>query len=351
MNKYIIFIIFIIAIYLLLSENTEKFYVPENKYIYDYENKNIDKIIDTNINIDRNDILCIPQYQNKNTIKLLFLNFTNEYININLYFNNIKKIFKVIPSYSEYIIYDENFNFQFKKDKNINIPKTIMQTSKSRYVTNNKFLSVRSIIDHNPHYNYVFYDNEEAKSFIVQYYDKDVIDAYNKLIPGAYKADLFRYCYLYIKGGIYIDCKMICHINFDELFTYNYDIILVKDRISNAYWNGFICAKPKLEIFRKCINEVVENVKKEYYGSNMLDITGPTMFYNTIHSSLNNLNTKILYLTNLDYQDLNNHIYDENNKKILNVLYPNYYIENDYRLKNHYHVHWNNKTVYKKDIL
>ena len=35
----------------------------------------------------------------------------------------------------------------------------------------------------------------------------DVLNAYDSLIPGAYKADLFRYLVLYREGGVYLDCK------------------------------------------------------------------------------------------------------------------------------------------------
>ena len=45
------------------------------------------------------------------------------------------------------------------------------------------------------------------REFISKYFNKDVLEAYDTLLPGAYKADLWRYCILYKMGGIYMDIK------------------------------------------------------------------------------------------------------------------------------------------------
>ena len=53
--------------------------------------------------------------------------------------------------------------------------------------------------------------------FIKSHFSKRVLYAYDKLIPGAFKADLWRYCIIYINGGIYIDIKYEClHFKFIE---------------------------------------------------------------------------------------------------------------------------------------
>ena len=55
---------------------------------------------------------------------------------------------------------------------------------------------------------YVFSDNDR-RLFIEQHFDTTVLHAYDSLIPGAYKADLWRYCVLYINGGIYLDSHLM----------------------------------------------------------------------------------------------------------------------------------------------
>jgi hypothetical protein len=52
---------------------------------------------------------------------------------------------------------------------------------------------------------YKFYSDDEADRFLSTHFPPQVREAYNSLIPGAFKADLFRYCVLLIYGGVYAD--------------------------------------------------------------------------------------------------------------------------------------------------
>jgi mannosyltransferase OCH1-like enzyme len=66
----------------------------------------------------------------------------------------------------------------------------------------------------NPEFEYHFYDDNQCREYIKDNFNKDVLHAFDKLIPGAFKADLWRYCILYKKGGIYLDIKYQCENNF-----------------------------------------------------------------------------------------------------------------------------------------
>jgi hypothetical protein len=157
MNKYIIILIilFIFLLVMFITNDQKKmFVVSENNIIKNEMIKNDIYIpISVEIKINNDKIKCIPIYINKNTIKVIFLNFIGREKKIIISIDNIKKILLIKPFYSSVNISDEKFNFIPKTYKNISIPKTIMQTSKSRYVTNNKYLSIHSIIDNNPNYN------------------------------------------------------------------------------------------------------------------------------------------------------------------------------------------------------
>lgn len=52
---------------------------------------------------------------------------------------------------------------------------------------------------------YRFYNDNDAAAFLQRHFPPAVFEAYQALIPGAFKADLFRYCVLLIAGGIYAD--------------------------------------------------------------------------------------------------------------------------------------------------
>jgi hypothetical protein len=344
----IIFLLLILSV-IFYYKKTEHFKDPETEKIQDKKPDNsVYYIENINIKYDNNKIVIIPIYKNSTSVKLLVLNYSPDNIKLPIRINYIDKELDIKKKYNEIVLKDNKFNFE-KKEFNIKckIPKIIMQTGRSNRITKNKYLSIQSIINNNKNYKYEYFNDNSALKFIKKHFDKGVVNAYNKLIPGAYKADLFRYCYLYINGGIYIDCKMICHINFDDLIGNN-DIVLVKDIGERAYWNGFICAIPKMKIFKKCIDNIVENVKNKYYGESSLDITGPTLFYKNVINDLYNYNYKILQFHHIHHGHPENYIYDGNtHKKILNISYPTYYDENDYKAKDHYSNHWNNRTVYK----
>lgn len=80
---------------------------------------------------------------------------------------------------------------------NTKIPKIIFQTLKTRRVSEQMYYAIQSILDKNPDYEYYLYDDQDIVAMITQYFDASVVQAYNRLLPGAFKADLWRYCVLF----------------------------------------------------------------------------------------------------------------------------------------------------------
>ena len=54
---------------------------------------------------------------------------------------------------------------------------------------------------------YYLYNDADCRAFIRSAFPPDVVAAYDRLIPTAFKADLWRYCVLYKFGGVYLDIK------------------------------------------------------------------------------------------------------------------------------------------------
>eukprot|EP00035_Acanthoeca_spectabilis_P030174 m.8256 g.8256 ORF g.8256 m.8256 type:complete len:456 (-) comp4041_c0_seq2:149-1516(-) len=52
---------------------------------------------------------------------------------------------------------------------------------------------------------YKFWDDASADAFLAENFHPEVMAALRALVPGPYKADLFRYCVIYIQGGVYAD--------------------------------------------------------------------------------------------------------------------------------------------------
>ena len=157
------------------------------------------------------------------------------------------------------------------------IPKRIVQTYRDRELPIKMFQATETFKKLNSDYKYKFYDNDEARSFIEKHCEISVLKAYDSLIPGAFKADVFRLCELYINGGFYVDISMVC-LSSLSIFDYiDADLILVKDvpKLKNHIYNAFIGAIPNHPIIKYLLDEVVKNVLLKNMGDSPLDVTGP----------------------------------------------------------------------------
>jgi mannosyltransferase OCH1-like enzyme len=192
----------------------------------------------------------------------------------------------------------------------------------------------------NPGFKFFLFDDNDCANFIQQHFDKDVLDAYNNLNPGAYKADLWRLCILYIYGGIYLDIKLCCMNGFKliELTEKNH---FVKDRLGPlSIYNALMACQKSHPFLLLSINKIVENVKNKYYGNCSLCPTGPYMLGNLILENHLKLNIDLTHYEGGGYI-----IYK--NKFVISTEYPEYNMERSKMNIERYYVLWNEKNVYK----
>jgi hypothetical protein len=77
-----------------------------------------------------------------------------------------------------------------------------------------------------------FYTDDESGSFLSTHFPPEVREAYDALLPGAFKADLFRYCALLIHGGIYADVDILLESNLDISVGPDVGFMLPFDEVS-----------------------------------------------------------------------------------------------------------------------
>lgn len=159
---------------------------------------------------------------------------------IESYINNIKNLnnFKN----AEYIL-NKKIDIKIKniKEEN-NIPKNILQTH------NNKNLVPDYVIDNiknkNPNWEYHFYDNEYCLKFLKEEYGQIFVDKFNSFKKGAHKSDLFRVCWLYKHGGVYIDIDTEIIVPLDDIVkNINNNLALMINDFRNNYYDDFISDK------------------------------------------------------------------------------------------------------------
>jgi len=231
------------------------------------------------------------------------------------------------------------------------IPKVIYKTGIDEYINipEDVYKVFSETVGLNPGFTIKYYSDKDSREFIKNNYDNDILISYDKLIPGAYKADLFRYCILYKNGGIYSDLTQRFTIPFRKLIDLENDnLYLVKD-IDHYKINGegyskgiqisFMASRPGNDIFLKAIKQIVRNVDDKFYGDNPLHPTGPSLFYNILQ------NYKDDYKMELKETGKNKIVNDLDETVIISKInnHQSVILRNRY----HYTTLWRNRRVYK----
>jgi hypothetical protein len=95
------------------------------------------------------------------------------------------------------------------------IPRVIHYTNKTRRVGARAWRNICKTFELNPHYSFSYYDDARCEALIREHFHASVLIAFQSLRQGAAKADLWRYCCLYIHGGVYLDLDASIHGRLD----------------------------------------------------------------------------------------------------------------------------------------
>jgi mannosyltransferase OCH1-like enzyme len=222
------------------------------------------------------------------------------------------------------------------------IPLKIFQTWHSKNLPPEMKKCVYSLKKSNPEFEYYLFDDNDCREFIKNHFSGSVLKAFDKLKPGAFKADLWRCCILYVYGGIYLDIKFCC-VNGFKFISLTNDEYFVRDYGNDwAVYNALMICKPNNYILLNCIKQIVQNVETEYYGSSPLEVTGPKMM--------------IKFFTPKEKRNLNRlslkaegdalYIVDANNRVILKN-YSKYKTERQsFQINQHYSILWSSRDIY-----
>lgn len=157
------------------------------------------------------------------------------------------------------------------------IPRIIIQTNEKDKIPLGMSKSMKKLADMNPEYQYFYFDNNDVTNYLLTNFGDRILRAYNKLKPGAYKADFFRYCFLYNTGGVYIDSPMCAIERLSSFIRSDDEFISPEDNTTGGIYNAFICCVPNHPIMKRCIEVALYNIENEIYGDCDLSITGPKL--------------------------------------------------------------------------
>ena len=192
----------------------------------------------------------------------------------------------------------------------------------------------------NPEYEHRLFDDTECRTFIEENFPVQVLYAYDSLIPGAYKADLWRYCVLYLNGGVYLDIK------FEPLKGFSFNSLIhnesfcfdapSKPTTGVSIYNAFMIVRPGSITMKQCILNIYRNVVGNFYGSHCLEPTGPYMLGK--------------YITKQECNTVNGYDKIMYNNSVIFQMYASY--RNEQRVTSkHYSGYWDDKHIYHRIAL
>jgi mannosyltransferase OCH1-like enzyme len=231
--------------------------------------------------------------------------------------------------------------YPLKEKLNSIIPHNIFQTWHSKILPPLMIQSIKNIRMLNPYFKYYLFDDNDCRVFIRKHFRPDVLNAYDRLIPGAYKADLWRYCVLFIHGGIYLDIKYQ-PLNGFRFINLTEKEHLVSDTNNINIYNGFMVCLPRNELLFKAIRQIVDNVHNRFYGNCALQPTGPALLAKFV-----SIGEEIVDLTHTEINgDINYKIIYFNNIPILKSYHGHSLEKDKYSIKKHYSILWRQRQVY-----
>jgi len=130
-------------------------------------------------------------------------------------------------------------------------------------------------------------DVRDISKMLVPMGIKDLDRFYHNIRPGAFRADVWRLLKLWAEGGVYLDANINLTRNITDWIDFSKDeVVLVRDRgIASGYWNAMMASPPKSDYLERAIHVVASNLRRHYYGSNPLAITGPIALDKAVKST------------------------------------------------------------------
>lgn len=124
--------------------------------------------------------------------------------------------------------------------------------------------------------NYQRFNNETLRTFIKEHFDKEVLGAYDSLRSYSNKADLGRFCLLYVIGGWYFDMGIRLNTPVELGDRIEFLAFRERQRFTGTCWacmTAVLFSKPGNAALLYAIEQIVANVKNQYYGLSPLSPT------------------------------------------------------------------------------
>ena len=177
----------------------------------------------------------------------------------------------------------------------------------------------------NPDLDFEIYDDGESDNYMKEVWSgTEIYEIYKKSLFGPIKADIFRYCILFDKGGYYFDISNGCNVQITSLHKPNTTALISAEKNDCLYPPNFEIIS-KLDFYDKyylqwafgftqkhiILENTINNICKYYpYFKNktfnnpknaILAFTGPGMFTKSLREAMYNINPKDITQAGVDF--------------------------------------------------
>jgi hypothetical protein len=137
------------------------------------------------------------------------------------------------------------------------IPRRVMQTYHDAKRVPAKVYN--NIAKYAPGFEHRVLDDDDAIRFLSSHFDGDVVRGFEGLLLGAHKADLLRYCLLYVYGGVYLDIKTELLMPLSEVICdrRGVDLYVVLQHDGLGIYNGVLAATPRNSLFLELVRGIL----------------------------------------------------------------------------------------------
>jgi len=175
------------------------------------------------------------------------------------------------------------------------IPKKIWLTYKTKELQGRAKECYESWKTMNPDYEVTLMDDDEIDSFIKDNFPESHYRAF-KIVPlGVMRADFWRYCIIYVEGGIYSDVDCYCKKPFEQLLNRYPEAEMILDQENTSdYCNWCFCGTKGNSLLKTVIDFMVNRILCNVSNGRLVlhnehfvhYYTGPSMFTEAIHKHI-----------------------------------------------------------------
>lgn len=110
-------------------------------------------------------------------------------------------------------------------------------------------------------YDYYLYNMDSALNFLNKNFSKNVSEAFLISNPTV-QSDIFRIAYLYVNGGIYVDCDDLCrNFSYEDLLDGSETVFQIEKY--GTLGNNFIATVPGVDFFLELLIRIVKNIEED----------------------------------------------------------------------------------------